>query len=440
MRLSPFPVLCVLLAAAPARPLHAHLLGGPARDDAAAHYDRSVKPPLPPGVFRPSGWDVDRMILAQNGLLPGAAAERRSAPGTEIPDAVRTMAALFLPFAPEVRTRWDDQFLYVESDGMPSHRMMVGITAWQQQVPLPQPYTGDNAWRIPLHPIAARMPLSARSHFFRGAIAVAVNGVPIFNPIKNDGRTDTFLAGELDEFGGHAGRADDYHYHVAPLHLEKTVGKGKPIAYALDGYPIYGLAEPDGSAARGLDRFNGHADAGGSYHYHATLTYPYVNGGFHGEVTERGGQVDPQPRAREVRPALPPLPGAKITAFARPKPGSYSLQYQVGGESRAVNYSIQADGSYRFDFVDGRGQVRSETYRGEQRGGGAPGGNPAPGVGRASTPRGSPPLLCASGSSVYVLRGSTLFVLDGKTLRLQARKELSNLEAPPRPSRPPLTK
>jgi hypothetical protein len=31
-----------------------------------------------------------------------------------------------------------------------------------------------------------------------------------------------------------------------------------PIAFALDGYPIYGLTEPNGSAAIGLDALNGH--------------------------------------------------------------------------------------------------------------------------------------------------------------------------------------
>jgi hypothetical protein len=172
-------------------------------------------------------------------------------------------AAAFAPFAPAVKTRWDERWLYVESNGMPDHRLMVGITAWQQQVAIPQHYFGENAFQIPLHPVVAKTPLSAKSHFFRGAIAVAANGVPIFNPIKNDGKTDTFIAGELDEFGGHAGRGDDYHYHIAPLHLAKLVGKDKAIAYALDGYPIYGLTEPDGSPAGQLDSFNGHADAKG---------------------------------------------------------------------------------------------------------------------------------------------------------------------------------
>ena len=60
--------------------------------------------------------------------------------------------------------------------------------------------------------------------------------MPIFNPLNNRG-DDAYLFGELDNFGGHCGRADDYHYHLAPVHLEKTIGKGLPIAYALDGYP-----------------------------------------------------------------------------------------------------------------------------------------------------------------------------------------------------------
>ena len=139
------------------------------------------------------------------------------------------IADSFEPFSKlkQLSYRQDAKYFYVESNSMPDHRMMVGITAWQQQVPLPQPYFGDNAWRIPLEPVVAENPLSAKSHFFRGAIALAANGIPIFNPIKNDGKTDTLIAGELDEFGGHCGRADDYHYHIAPTHLQEIIGKDK---------------------------------------------------------------------------------------------------------------------------------------------------------------------------------------------------------------------
>ncbi len=296
--------------------------------------------------------------------LSGAQLAQANASQPKKPQEANTPRAAtpFIQFSPLVKTRYDANYLYVESNAMPDHPMMVGITAWQQQVPIPQPYSGDNAWRIPLHPKPAENPLSAKSNFFRGAIALAANGVPIFNPIKNDGRTDTFLAGELDEYGGHGGRADDYHYHIAPLHLQETLGPSLPIAYALDGYPIYGLEEPDGSPVENLDRFNGHVGPDGDYHYHATKDYPYLNGGFHGEVAQRNGQVDPQPRAQGVRPYLRPLRGAAIVGWENPEPQSYSLEYTLNRKSHFINYTILPEGGVRFEFVDSSGKTTTETY------------------------------------------------------------------------------
>jgi phosphatidylethanolamine-binding protein (PEBP) family uncharacterized protein len=287
------------------------------------------------------------------------------------------IAKAFEPFVDlkAISCRNDDRYFYVESNGIPDHPLMVGIRAWQQQVPLPQKYTGDNAWQIPLEPVPAANPLTTKDRFLRGAIALAVNGVPIFNPLNNRGE-DAFLIGELDDYGGHCGRADDYHYHIAPVHLEKQVGKGMPIAYALDGYPIYGYTEPDGSAVKGLDRFNGHEDAGGNYHYHATKTYPYLNGGFHGEVTERDGQVDPQPRAEPVRPSLQPLRGATIVGYTALTPTSRRLTYEVAGRQGFVDYKVNGDGTLVFDSTDPSGKKTTETYTPRGRG---PDGRGGPG-------------------------------------------------------------
>ena len=319
------------------------------------------------------------LLLAQLGnRKPGGSVARDHVP--EIAKAFETFVKL-----QAIHTRWDDRFFYVESNGMPDHQMMVGITAWQQQVPLPQKYNGDNAWQIPLHPVPAETPATTKNRFLRGAIAVAVNGIPIFNPLNNRG-DDAYLFGELDEFGGHCGRADDYHYHIAPVHLEKPNGKGKPIAYALDGYPIYGYEEPDGSPVKNLDDLNGHKDASGNYHYHATKKYPYLNGGFYGVVTERDGQVDPQPRAEPLRPALPPLRDAKITDFNQSKTGSYTLTYDVRGAKGTVSYTLSKDGSATFVFDDTTGNTTQKTYSARRRSPGSadrrpplrPGENPPP--------------------------------------------------------------
>ena len=275
----------------------------------------------------------------------------------------------FQKFPEAVLLDWDEKYLYVGSDGLPDHPMMVGITAWQQQVPLPHSYYLGNAWSIPLHPLPAANGMSAKTNFFRGAIAVAANGIPIFNPIKNDGRTDTFLAGELDEYGGHCGRADDYHYHVAPWHLAERLGPSMPLGYALDGYPIYGLAEPDGSTVSGLDSFHGHASAAGAYHYHASKSYPYINGGFHGEVAIGGGQVEPQPSANPVRQAGEPLPGAKITGFTiSADKKKYQLDYSQNGRKGSVNYEILSNGNVHFTFKKPDGTTSESTSeKGKQR-------------------------------------------------------------------------
>ena len=266
----------------------------------------------------------------------------------------------FSAFAKSVKVFKGDKYYLVESDGIPAHQMMVGIKSWQQQVPTVQPYSGTNAWSIPITPVIATNPISAKGHFLRGAIAIAVNGVPIFNALNNRG-DDALLAGELDNWGGHCGRADDYHYHVAPTHLQSVIGTKAPIAYALDGFPIYGEKEPDGKKVVGLDSFNGHFDSKKNYHYHATKTYPYINGGFKGVVTEVEGQVDPQALTKAFRPAGEPLRGAVITGLDRISADTFNLTYTLNGAEGHVKYTANLN-QVSMEFTDTSGATRSELY------------------------------------------------------------------------------
>jgi len=120
--------------------------------------------------------------------------------------------------------------------------------------------------------------------------------------------------------------------------------------------------------SKGLDEFNGHQDTLGNYHYHSSRKYPYVNGGLRGEVKVEDDHITPQPATVPVRPAGTPLHGAKIVGFTWPGPNRYSLEYTVGSEHRLVNYAINGDGTYTFDFVDSSGNKRTETYRKMERG------------------------------------------------------------------------
>ncbi|MSQ43424.1 MAG: YHYH protein [Chloroflexi bacterium] len=254
-----------------------------------------------------------------------------------------------------------DSIYRIECGNLPDHGMMVGIRNWQQQVPTPQPYTGANAWQLPVSPVLAETSLSCRNAFYRGAIAIAANGVPIFNPMKAPNE-DVYLLGELDQWGGHADRSDDYHYHVAPLHLQELVGIDRPIAYALDGYPIHGETETDGSPVGPLDLWNGHFDAENRYHYHGTRTYPYINGGFRGVVGVSGDEVSPQPRTRPFRRAGTPLREVVITEFSATGDHDYRLDYTVRGAPNRLEYVVGAH-EVTMTFTGPTNTPRTETHR-----------------------------------------------------------------------------
>jgi Secretion system C-terminal sorting domain/YHYH protein len=280
------------------------------------------------------------------------------------------MTAAFAPFASTVSTDYDANFFYVNSTGIPNHTMMVGIASngWQQQVPISKCYINSSHWTIPLNPVLAATPVAvSATHFTRGAIAMATNGVPIFNPYTNTG-VDAFLTGQLDNYGGHCGRGDDYHYHTAPLHLI-TLGQttsNLPIAFGLDGYAIYGSLEPDGSAMATLDANHGHFGTNGVYHYHGTPTAPYMIGRMVGVVTEDASmQIIPQPQGNPVRTEnWGPLGNALITSCVANTNNGYNTAYTLNGTSGyATNYTATTTGVYTFQYVTPTGTT-STNYNG----------------------------------------------------------------------------
>lgn len=163
-----------------------------------------------------------------------------------------------------------------KSSGLPnhSHALMVGITASNQQFPI----THNHETTIPLSPREA----GKSTPTVPGPIGIAVNGISLFSPdtqgpiIAGTGRpANTYDIGELDDCGGHAGRGDDYHYHIAPTCLIDELGadhvdvKKRPIGYAMDGFPILALGWFDSSNdIEGLlDECRGIHDASDQYFY-----------------------------------------------------------------------------------------------------------------------------------------------------------------------------
>ena len=195
---------------------------------------------------------------------------------------LRVRASIQGSGSPTAQVACDAQYAHISSEGLPQHTMMDGITATNLQVPTAQGFLGSNAWRIPLEPRIAETPTPVTD----GPIGVAVNGIPIFNPCKQGGcqNGDVKALGELDICNGHAGRADDYHYHAAPVCL--MAGKAAsywdthPIAWALDGFAIYGFQDADGKPAMRDAVCGGNtnpvSNGPAGYKYHLTEASPYV--------------------------------------------------------------------------------------------------------------------------------------------------------------------
>ena len=155
------------------------------------------------------------------------------------------------------------------SNGLPgtAFTTMVGITATNQQYPRVHSYQ----FAFPRTPMAASPTVPAP-----GPIGVAVNGVPLFSPWTQNALLEhTLESGELDICGGHAGRGDDYHYHIAPTCLINALGEHAiedvklPIGIANDGNPIRALGwfRTANSVEAKLDACRGMRDASGSYFY-----------------------------------------------------------------------------------------------------------------------------------------------------------------------------
>ena len=145
---------------------------------------------------------------------------------------------------------------------------MVGITGTNQQYPRPHNYSME----FPITPSAASAPTTPDA----GAIGMAVNGVPLYSPWDQAAvRNHTLDTGELDVCGGHAGRGDDYHYHIAPKCLIDTLGENHvdvaklPIGIANDGNPILALGwfRSANNVESKLDSCRGMKDTNGVYFY-----------------------------------------------------------------------------------------------------------------------------------------------------------------------------
>lgn len=269
----------------------------------------------------------------------------------------------------------------ITSNTYPAHTLMTGIVGTNEQVPVPaKDYTAP----IPLAPVLGSTPQTRDA-----ALGIAVNGVPIYDYTGGGEMTlddlkhhqaqhDTLQTKQLDVCGGHAGRGDDYHYHVKPncmIGQMKNAGDAAIIGWAFDGFPIYGDNNPDGTpiAMGELDVCNGKKDNTFTYRYHTSTKAPYIIQCLMGEA----GDMDALPRVSPLKAAdswfswfgksagVPPRGGVENLTFTQSADGRRSMDYTYKGEAYYMRYTpAEAPNCYTFEtrtITDG-GTVETGDY------------------------------------------------------------------------------
>ncbi|MEP4888920.1 MAG: YHYH protein [Aliiglaciecola sp.] len=277
-------------------------------------------------------------------------------------------------FAEQVKVVCDENYAYVVSSTYPDHEMMTGITGTNEQIPVP---AKGYAAPIKLNPKKANSVTTIDA-----ALGVAVNGVPIYDYSSQgeldvnqyDAKHDTLVLGQLDNCGGHAGRGDDYHYHVSPtcmIDTMKNQGSDAIIGWAYDGYPLYGDKNPDGSdiTLGELDECNGQGDDNFGYRYQTSATPPYIIQCLVGEVdTTKLPRVAPlSGDSQGIRADLrPPAEGVENLTHSVSDDGSRTMSYLYKGERYFTTYrpSIQEENCFDFQqkTISNGGKLETGTF------------------------------------------------------------------------------
>lgn len=138
---------------------------------------------------------------------------------------------------------------------------------------------------LPLDPTVSSSP-----NCMGGEVGVMTNGVPLFNGFDAEDR-DAAAHEIQDSCDGHPQESDEYHYHSLSSCF-KDIKETTVLGFALDGFPITGPVQADGSylTTDALDECHGTTStimldgkAVSTYHYVMTKDFPYSVSCFKGK-------------------------------------------------------------------------------------------------------------------------------------------------------------
>lgn len=210
-----------------------------------------------------------------------------TAPATPSTSGVQ---ALYAQFVSAVTVSIDGGTVTLHTNDLPDHKSPYwGTSSANYEAPHagmqvnPHQITSQNlTFRIPSSPASA----ASASDTPLGPIGISVNGVVFFNQYAAMRQPLTSEIVSFDKYNGHPSPSNQYHYHFEPVSITAS-SRSRLIGVLLDGFPVYGPIDSDGSTPTGLDACNGHTGAtpefmGGIYHYHTTTAVPYISGCFRG--------------------------------------------------------------------------------------------------------------------------------------------------------------
>ncbi|KAL3832001.1 hypothetical protein ACJMK2_023685 [Sinanodonta woodiana] len=227
-----------------------------------------------------------------------------------------------------------------------------------------------------------------------GVIAFASNGVPLFNPYSAEGfnAVEGPCSEVFDGCNAHPDTLGRYHYHQFPNCLYGVPEKySRLYGVALDGFPIYGPYEIDGSLvdASKLDECHGRTSNDGRYEYRITLNFPYILGCYRGkpgsqlssgsgsQVNVRSEPVSQPNNGSQIYSGMESGPGPQNGSAFGPQEGSQSYSGsgsgsgpQVGGQNYFGSGPYSGSQSYSGSGSGTGPQVGGQMYSGSGSGSG----------------------------------------------------------------------
>jgi hypothetical protein len=207
---------------------------------------------------------------------------------TTSPTTPTTLPAIYTKFRSAVSVHVDGSFVVLQSNDEPDHKSPY----WPMDNPLYEAESDVhlNPSQISAQSITMKVPISpaisSDSDTPLGPMGMAINGVVLFNQYAAGRVPLTTEIASFDHFHGHPNQDNEYHYHLEPVAITSG-NEAALVGVLMDGFPVYGPKDQDGSTPAGLDECNGHVGAtadypNGIYHYHTTSVSPYISGCFKG--------------------------------------------------------------------------------------------------------------------------------------------------------------